>query len=53
MYDRRAGQSLLGIVLGGLLIFVAMVFAFGWVGSGGMAKAPRSLGDTSAINTPA
>jgi hypothetical protein len=51
MQGNGVGQSLLGIVLGGLLIFVAVVFAFGWVGSGDLAKTSRP--GSSTINTPA
>jgi hypothetical protein len=32
MADDGGGNAMLGLVLGGLLVFVAMVFVFGWAG---------------------
>lgn len=30
MADNSGGNALLGLVLGGLVVFVAMAYAFGW-----------------------
>ena len=35
MADDGGGNALLGFVLGGLVVFVALVFAFGWAGTSG------------------
>jgi len=32
MADGGGGNALLGLVLGGLVVFVAIVFVFGWAG---------------------
>ena len=33
MADRGGGNAFLGFIVGGLLVFVAMVFVFGWSSS--------------------
>jgi hypothetical protein len=38
MADGGGGNALLGLVLGGLVVFVAIVFAFGWAGGKGDSK---------------
>lgn len=30
MADNSGGNALLGLILGGLVVFVAMAYAFGW-----------------------
>ena len=35
MADGGGGNALLGLVLGGLVVFIAMLFVFGWAGKSG------------------
>ncbi len=34
MADNSGGQAILALVVGGLLVFVVLVFTFGWGGNG-------------------
>jgi hypothetical protein len=49
MADGGGGNALLGLVLGGLVVFVVMVFVFGWAGGKGGNKTVVEL---PTITTP-
>ena len=38
MADGGGGNALLGLVVGGLVVFVAIMFVFGWSGGKGGSK---------------
>jgi len=50
MADDGGGNALLGLVLGGLVVFVILVFAFGW-GFNGQKTASVNI-EAPKINTP-
>ena len=50
MADDSGGNAMLGLILGGLLVFVVLVFAFGW-GFQGQKTASVNI-EAPKINVP-